>query len=46
MTKSTKKKEVVLEPLNQRIDFTQWLQKNPRMRPKTKKHVDRKRKAS
>lgn len=37
MTKKTNKKEYVAEELQQRIDFTDWLSKNPKMRPKRKK---------
>lgn len=32
-----KKKEYVTEDLQQRIDFTEWLRKNPKMRPKRKR---------
>lgn len=36
---SNKKKELVKEPLLQHIDFTEYLSKNPRMRPRKRKSV-------
>lgn len=41
-----KKKEYVTEDLQQRIDFTEWLRKNPKMRPKRKKSSYRGKKKS